>query len=61
MDLTKSSQKLFGKISTLIEQTRIEIFSQANASKTFLFWHIGKTINDDILNDRRADYGKQIV
>jgi predicted nuclease of restriction endonuclease-like (RecB) superfamily len=61
MEIAESSQKLFDKVSALIEQTRIEVFSHANASKTFLFWHIGKTINDTILEEKRADYGKQIV
>ena len=26
-----------------------------------LFWQIGRHINSDILSNRRADYGKQIV
>ncbi|NCA22224.1 MAG: DUF1016 family protein, partial [Crocinitomicaceae bacterium] len=26
-----------------------------------LFWHVGKRINDEILNNERAQYGKQIV
>jgi len=28
---------------------------------TMLFWQIGARINDNILNNQRADYGKQIV
>jgi predicted nuclease of restriction endonuclease-like (RecB) superfamily len=26
-----------------------------------LYWNIGKRINDEILNNKRADYGKQII
>jgi len=26
-----------------------------------LYWHIGKRINSDILNNKRAEYGKQII
>ncbi len=28
---------------------------------SMLYWHIGKRINSDILNNKRAEYGKQIV
>ncbi len=28
---------------------------------TMLFWHIGKRINENILQNKRAEYGKQIV
>jgi hypothetical protein len=28
---------------------------------TMLFWNVGKRINEDILQNKRADYGKQIV
>jgi predicted nuclease of restriction endonuclease-like (RecB) superfamily len=61
MELSTSSQNLFEKISTLIEQARETVFSHANATKTLLFWHIGKTVNEDILENDRAEYGKQIV
>ncbi len=61
MEISESSQELFNKISAMIEQTRVEVFSHANTSKTFLFWHIGRTINENILEEKRADYGKQIV
>ncbi|MCL2246084.1 MAG: DUF1016 N-terminal domain-containing protein [Lentimicrobiaceae bacterium] len=28
---------------------------------TMLFWNVGKRINEDMLQNKRADYGKQIV
>jgi predicted nuclease of restriction endonuclease-like (RecB) superfamily len=34
---------------------------QANSTLTILFWQVGKRINDDILQNQRAEYGKQIV
>jgi len=33
----------------------------ANRGTVLLFWKIGKRINDEVLNNKRADYGKQIV
>jgi predicted nuclease of restriction endonuclease-like (RecB) superfamily len=48
-------------ISLLIEQSQRHIATQANSVLTQLFWQIGKRINDEILLNKRADYGKQIV
>jgi hypothetical protein len=28
---------------------------------TMLFWNVGKRINENILQNKRTDYGKQIV
>jgi len=32
-----------------------------NSSLTLTYWHIGKRINSDVLQNERAGYGKQIV
>jgi predicted nuclease of restriction endonuclease-like (RecB) superfamily len=52
---------LFNELSQLIEQSRRYIAVQANSTLTMLFWQIGKRINENILQNKRADYGKQIV
>ena len=52
---------LFTEISTLIEQARATVVAQANYALTLLFWKIGKRVNEAILQNQRADYGKQIV
>ena len=61
MDLMSSEQTLFEEISAIIERSRRVIFTQANRETVLLFWRIGHRINDDILRNKRADYGKQIV
>ena len=61
MELTSYVQNLFNEISTLIEQSRRAIYKQSNSISVLLFWRIGKCINDDILENKRAEYGKQIV
>lgn len=33
----------------------------ANSTLTLLFWQVGRRINEHILQNKRADYGKQIV
>jgi hypothetical protein len=56
-----SNQGLFNELSELIEQSQLQVALQVNSALTILFWHIGVRINDNILNNKRADYGKQIV
>ena len=60
-DLIKSEQLLFNDISNLIDQSRRAIYTQANYATVLLFWQIGKRINEEVLENKRADYGKQIV
>jgi predicted nuclease of restriction endonuclease-like (RecB) superfamily len=56
-----SNKKLFIDLSKLIEQSRHQVAMQANSTLTILFWQVGKRINDDILQNQRAEYGKQIL
>jgi hypothetical protein len=61
MDLINSEQVLYEEISTLIDQSRRTIYTQASSATILLFWKIGQRINCNILENKRADYGKQIV
>ena len=54
-------QTLFNDLSKLIEQSKKIVVVQANSVMTMLFWSVGKRINEDVLQNKRADYGKQIV
>jgi hypothetical protein len=52
---------LFSDISALIDQAQSTVVVQANYVMTLLFWKIGRRVNEEILQNQRADYGKQIV
>jgi len=54
-------QALLTELSQLIEQSQQQVVAQANSTLTMLFWHIGNRINKEILQNKRADYGKPIV
>lgn len=56
-----SEEKLLNELSQLIEQSQQQVALEVNSSLTLLFWHIGNRINQNILQNKRADYGKQIV
>jgi predicted nuclease of restriction endonuclease-like (RecB) superfamily len=52
---------LLSDIRSLIEQARQEVARTVNSAMAALYWSIGKRIREDILGQRRADYGEQIV
>jgi len=52
---------LYKELSILIEKSKQKIISQAKSTVNLLYWQIGKRINDEIFNNKRADYGKQII
>ena len=61
INIDDSSNRLFLEISGMIETTRKRLHNHASNETIFLFWQIGKRINEDILNHERAEYGKQVV
>lgn len=64
--MTKPEKKinepvLFADIKNLIENSRQFVAQTINSTLTILYWKIGQRINHDLLHDKRAAYGKQIV
>jgi hypothetical protein len=56
-----TGDSLFNELAQLIEESQRQLVSAANSTLTMLFWQIGHRINENILQNKRADYGKQIV
>ena len=56
-----TNNSLFEQIKNLIEQTKNNVAIAVNSSLTIMYWNIGKLINDEILQNKRAEYGKEIV
>ncbi len=54
-------QNLLNELIAIIEKTKTQVISQANSSLTLMFWQVGKRILTDNLQNKRAEYGKQIV
>lgn len=60
--MSKEIEKsLFGDLARIIEQGKQQAVAQVNTALTLTYWHVGKKINEHILNNARAEYGKQIV
>lgn len=60
-NVKKKSPDLYTMLSELIEQSQQQVVAQVNSTLTLLFWQVGNRINREILGNKRAEYGKQIV
>lgn len=58
---TMSTQSLIQDLRQIIEQARGQVAATANYAQTMMYWHIGERINREVLDNKRAEYGKQIV
>lgn len=61
MEIEKSNNHLINDLVALIEKGKNQLAYTANATMTLTYWNIGKRINNEILGNQRAEYGKQIV
>lgn len=52
---------LFSEIQLLIEEARQSVAVAVNTAATVLYWNIGERINKEILGNKRAEYGKEVV
>jgi len=53
--------KLFSEIKQLIEEAKQTVAVTVNAATTILYWNIGRRVNNEILENKRAEYGKEVV
>lgn len=56
-----ASDTLLSDVRKIIVETRSGVAVAVNAGLTILYWRVGKRIRDDVLTEKRADYGKEIV
>ena len=56
-----ATQSLIQDLRQIVEQARGHVAATANYELTMMYWHIGERINREVLDNQRAEYGKQIV
>lgn len=61
MKIVDSEFNLFDELVVLIESSKKRVNRTVNGELNLLFWQIGKRINEEILQNNRAEYGKQVV
>ena len=52
---------LFEDIRELIENSRQNVAAAVNSGLSILYWQVGERIRKDILNEKRATYGRKIL
>lgn len=57
----KLTQSLISDLRQIVEQARHHVAYNINYGLSMMYWQIGKRINCEVLNNTRAEYGKQIV
>ncbi len=50
-----------GDLRQLIAEARQDVARQVNSALVLLYWRVGKRIRQDILKEKRAEYGERIV
>ncbi len=57
----KPSDILFKDLRELIIEARQDVARSVNSALVMLYWRVGQRIRQDILKERRAEYGEEIV
>ena len=52
---------LLKELSEIIESGRRNVVAQVNRTLTLVYWQVGYRINQEVLEDKRAEYGKEVV
>jgi hypothetical protein len=55
------STALLADLRELIEASRAAVAQAVNSALVFLYWQVGSRIRADVLRDKRAAYGEQIL
>lgn len=61
MELDNDIQKLYASIALQIKQAKTKVAITANSELALLYWNVGKSINEFVLQGNRAAYGKEII
>ncbi len=57
----QGQEHLLNELRQIIDNGKQQVVTQINSTVSLTYWHVGKRINVDVLQNQRAEYGKQIV
>lgn len=61
MNLVSKEKQLIDNLKNIIIESKNNAIVNVNSILTMMYWEIGNTINQEILKNSRAEYGKSIV
>jgi len=53
--------QVYSKVSNLIQSAQTYLAKSVNSSMVVLYWHIGKTIQEEVIKNEKAEYGEQVM
>jgi len=56
-----ATNTLYDDLKTIVKKSKQEIAVGVNATMSMMYWQIGRRINNEVLDNKRAEYGKLIV
>jgi predicted nuclease of restriction endonuclease-like (RecB) superfamily len=59
--LDYEENNLLRELAEIIESSQRQVAIHVNSGVVLMFWNIGNRVNEFVLNNQRAEYGKQIV
>jgi len=59
--MLQNHQQLITDLKELVDMTRGQVAVQVNSAMVVLYWKIGQRINEDVLGNKRAEYGKDVI
>ncbi len=60
-ELSIAEKQLFQDVKQLIETSKVNVAKVVNQEMSLLYWHVGDRIKKDVLQDKRAEYGKKVI
>ena len=57
----KDKDLLLQDLASIIEQGKRQLSVQVNSVITLVYWKVGHKINTHILENQRAEYGKEVI
>jgi len=61
MEIQKHTESIFKGVQSIIENARNKVAVFVNTETTLLYWQIGNYINQQLVNENRAEYGAKII
>ncbi len=55
------NKQLLNDVRQLIISAKMRVAQVVNSELPMLYWHVGTRIRLDVLNEKRAEYGKQVI
>jgi predicted nuclease of restriction endonuclease-like (RecB) superfamily len=61
INIYSQPEDLFSELSKIIDESQKQVTVYANSTLVGLYWQVGHRMNKHILQNKRAEYGKEIV